>query len=422
MREVEREALSPPRPAQQSGGTTPSLSRVVFLLVFPGLVAVMAFMPVVTLGPMAFAIRSDFDLTVAHIGFAYTAYFLASSVLTSVGGWLISRFSTLVIVRIGLVCSAVLAAAMAFAGSAVHIVLLSIVAGTVNGLVTPSINVLITRLVPVHLRGLAFGIKAGAVPSAAALAALGAFAAASLQTPWQLLYWVCAGLGCTVFGLTTLLRSGDGGEPPARSAHRAASRVNSRGSLVLLSIGGLLGASGTAVLPPFIVDGLIHHNLEPGAAAGVLALSSCLGIVSRIVAGGLSDRWPAPLSHLVAVISMMLVAAASMAVLAFGAGEFLLIGATIAVFMIGWAWPGLIHYAVIATHADRPAVATSYMQSGTYLGSVLGPLGFGLLAHYVSFAAAWGVAGITVLTATLFLTVGVRRLRRSQPLPGAGRS
>ena len=388
------------------------LTRMLLLLVFPGVVAVVALMPVITLGPIAFAIRRDFDLSIAHIGFAYTAYFLASALLTSVGGWASSRFGTLSIVRVGLLCSAALAAAMAFATSSTYFVVLSVVAGVVNGLVTPSTNVLITRQVPIRLRGLAFGLKVAAAPGAAALAALGGWAAANLHTPWQVLYWVFAGIGCGVVGGTFFFRGDAHGEAKDDGGPRRGVRLQSRHSLMLLSIGGLLGASGTSILPPFLVDGLIARGMAPGAAASLLALSSCLGFVSRVVAGGLPDRWPEPRSHLRAVVGMMIVAGASMVLLAFGSGDLELVVATIAAFVIGWAWPGLIHHAVIATHPAAPALATSYMQSGTFLGSVIGPLGFGLLADHVSFAAAWSVSGLAVLLAAAFLALGVRSLGR----------
>jgi MFS family permease len=371
-------------------------------------------MPVIALGPIAFAIRRDFDLSVAQIGFAYTAYFLASTLLTGVGGWLISKFSTLSVMRAGLAGAAALSAAMAFATSSFYVLVLSTVAGAVNGLITPSINVLITQLVPVRLRGLAFGIKVGAAPGAASMAALGGWTAANLHAPWQVLYGVCAGIGCAVMGATLLLGRGDRGEVIVDAGQRTESGLNSRRSLILLAIGGLLGTSGTAVLAPFLVDGLIDHGLAPGTATSVLALSSCLGLVSRVAVGGLSDRWPDPLSHLWAVAGMLMVAAVSLVFLAFGGGEFMLVAAAIAAFVIGWAWPGLIHYAVIATHTGAPAIATSYMQSGTFLGAVLGPLGFGLLADYASFAAAWSVAGLSAVAAAVFLAAGARSLGHSR--------
>lgn len=394
-------------------GATGSPALVLFLLVFPGLVAVIACMPVIALGPIAFAIRREFELSIAQIGFAYTAFFLASTLLTGPGGWLISRFSTLPVVRAGLLCSAALSVVMAFANSAGFIIALSIAAGAVNGLITPSINVLITRLVPLRLRGLSFGFKVAAAPAASAIAALGAWATANVHTQWQVLFWANAGVGCAIIGGTLMLRRVGRAEVRRAGVRRAAVRLRARRPLILLAIGGLLAGSGTGVLPAFLVDGLVDHGLSPGSAAGLLALGGWLGFVSRVAVGGLSDRWPTPLQHLRAVAVMTVVAAASLAVLAVGGSEVLLVTATVTVFTVGWAWPGLIHYAVIATHPESPAAATSYMQTGTFLGAVLGPLGFGLLAQHISFTAAWGSSSALLLAAAGFLALGVRSLKRS---------
>jgi MFS family permease len=415
MREAERDStVAATQGRVPPVATTGSLALVLFLLVFPGLVAVIACMPVIALGPTAFAIRRDFELSISQIGFAYTAFFLASTLLTGIGGWLISRFSTLSIVRAGLLCSAALSAAMAFATSAAFIIALAIAAGAVNGLITPSINVLITRLVPLRLRGLAFGFKVAAAPAASALAALGAWATANMHTQWQVLFWANAGVGCAVVGGTLVLRKVGRAEVRRAGVGRPTVRLRANQPLILLAIGGLLAGSGTGVLPAFLVEGLVDHGLSPGSAAGLLALGGWLGFVSRVVVGGLSDRWPKPLQHLRVVAIMTVVAAASLAVLAFGGGEAVLVAATVTVFTVGWAWPGLIHYAVIATHPDTPAAATTYMQTGTFLGAVLGPLGFGLIAQHVSFAAAWGTSSAVLLAAAAFLAFGVRYLKQAR--------
>jgi MFS family permease len=414
MPEVERDSTDSTARAEVSPvETTQGPALVLFLLVFPGLVAVIACMSVIALGPTAFAIRRDFELSIAQIGFAYTAFFLASTLLTGIGGWLISRFSTLSIVRAGLLCSAALSATMAFATSAAFIIALSIAAGAVNGLITPSINVLITRLVPLRLRGLSFGFKVAAAPAASAIAALGAWTTANMHTQWQALFLANAGVGCAIVGGTLMLRKMGRSEVRRSGGGRPAVRLRARRPLILLAIGGLLAGSGTGVLPAFLVDGLVDHGLSPGSAAGLLALGGLLGFVSRVVVGGLSDRWPKPLAHLRAVAIMTVVAAASLAVLAVGGTEAVLIAATVTVFTVGWAWPGLIHYAVIATHPDTPAAATTYMQTGTFLGAVLGPFGFGLLAQHSSFAAAWGASSAVLLAAACFLAIGVRSLKRA---------
>jgi predicted MFS family arabinose efflux permease len=112
---------------------------------------------------------------------------------------------------------------------------------------------------------------------------------------------------------------------------------------------------------------------------------------------------------------MTVVGAASLAVLAVGGTEAVLVTATVTAFTVGWAWPGLIHYAVIATHPDTPAAATTYMQTGTFLGAVLGPFGFGLLAQNISFATAWSTSSAVLLAAAGFLALGVRSLKRAGP-------
>jgi hypothetical protein len=54
------------------------------------------------------------------------------------------------------------------------------------------------------------------------------------------------------------------------------------------------------------------------------------------------------------------------------------------------------------------------MQSGTFLGAVVGPSGFGLLAEYVSFTMAWSVAGVAAVMSAVLLALGVRSLERKE--------
>lgn len=166
------------------------------------------------------------------------------------------------------------------------------------------------------------------------------------------------------------------------------------------------------LIPPFIVDGLIDQGIVASTAAGLLAIGSVTGILARVTVGRLSDFWPRPLKHLRVVEGMMLVAAASMLVLAFSSSRPWLTVATILTFGVGWSWPGLLHHAVLTTHPDSPGRATGAMQMGTYLGAVLGPGIFGVLVDQVSFEVAWAVAvGITV-GGVVLLHLGTSLMRR----------
>lgn len=388
-------------------------ARTFFILLLPGLIAVAAMLPATSMGPTAFAIREDFMLSIAQIGMAYTAFFLASATLTSVGGWAVGRWRTLDIVRVCLLVTALLTAGMSFSGSAIHLMVFAVLTGIANGIMTPAVNVLITRLIPLKLRGLAFGIKVGAAPLASSLAGLGAWAAANFDFPWRATYWFGAGLSVAVVLGTFCL-----GLPKKRITNMAkpakAPPLNRRrhNSLVLLAFGGLLGASGTGVLPPFLVDSLINDGMNAGRAASVLAFGSAIGVVSRVLVGALSDRWPRPIKHLNAVAIMLSVAGVCMGALGMGRSEPVLLIATLIFFALGWSWPGLVHYAVLVTHSESPALATTYMQMGTFMGSVLGPLGFGLIADYGSFTTAWMIAAISVLFSAAFLSWGSKRLSR----------
>jgi MFS family permease len=112
---------------------------------------------------------------------------------------------------------------------------------------------------------------------------------------------------------------------------------------------------------------------------------------------------------------MLVAGAVSMGVFALGGTFLLLLPATILAFGLGWSWPGMLQHAALATHTHNAAGATSYMQTGTFLGALLGPLCFGLVAQHGSFAAAWCISAMSALLGAVFMMATVRELRRHQP-------
>ncbi|MEV7136379.1 MFS transporter [Arthrobacter sp. NPDC093128] len=384
------------------------------LLLFPGLVAAIAVVPVIAFGPLAFAIRRDFEFTNSDVGIAYAAFFLFSALLTGMGGSLAARFDTLRVIRGGLLCSAGVSVALAFATSGPYLMVVCGIAGAINGLITPSTNILITTSAPSQHRGLSFGVKVAAVPAASSLAAIGAYGIAEIHSPWQAVYWFCAILACAVVALSALFKPMCRSRPTSIPG-RPHGGGGSRYSLTLLAIGGLLGAAGTAVLPPFLVDGLMSRGLDHNVAAAILAFCGWLGIAARVVVGAVSDRGSRnPAKHLRAASAMLLTGFVGMFGLSVGETQAVLVAAALITFGIGWSWPGLLHHSVMTSHPLRPALATSYMQTGTFVGAVVGPLGFGLLADHVSYAVAWGVSAGVVLAAAAFLFGGARQLRCSR--------
>lgn len=149
--------------------------RNLVLLLLPGFMASVPILAVISLGPLAFAIREDFSLPASMIGFTYGTFFIASVAMIGPGAWLISRVRTVVVARWGLSATVLLLVGFASASSPAVILALSVGAGAANGLATPAVNVIITQLVPARSRGLSFGVKVASVPAASSLAAAGAW-------------------------------------------------------------------------------------------------------------------------------------------------------------------------------------------------------------------------------------------------------
>jgi MFS family permease len=112
---------------------------------------------------------------------------------------------------------------------------------------------------------------------------------------------------------------------------------------------------------------------------------------------------------------MLLAGFAGMAGLAVGGADSFLLGATLVAFGLGWSWPGLLHHAALKAYPESPALATGYMQTGTFLGALVGPLTFGLVVEHASYRWAWSMAAAAVLLAAGLVLAVVGQLGRTLP-------
>jgi predicted MFS family arabinose efflux permease len=110
------------------------------------------------------------------------------------------------------------------------------------------------------------------------------------------------------------------------------------------------------------------------------------------------------------VLSMLLVVgAAGLALLALPSAAALVAGVLLG-FGLGWAWPGLLNYAVVQLNPSAPATATSITQTGVYAGGCVGPLVFGPLAAHAGYPEAWLTAAAAMLAAAALMLVAGRML------------
>lgn len=156
------------------------------------------------------------------------------------------------------------------------------------------------------------------------------------------------------------------------------------------------------VLSPFLLEGLVARGQPPEWAAVVVSIGGWLGIVSRVLVGIFSDRVLNLLTHVSTSGSTLAIGAIGMICIGVERGDQMLLFASMLAFGVGWTWPGLLHYAVLTTHADRPEHAARAAQTATFVGAIAGPLGFGLLADRVSTSIAWLVSSAIVLRQRYF--------------------
>jgi cyanate permease len=142
----------------------------------------------------------------------------------------------------------------------------------------------------------------------------------------------------------------------------------------------------------------------------LLAVGSLAGLVTRLAAGWRVDsRQHAGLAWMA---TLLLAGSLGFLVLSVG-GRPLLVAGVVLAFAGGWGWAGLLTFVVVRANPQAAAVATGIANTGKYVGAGLGPVLFGYLAERVSFAAAWGLACILLLTGGV-LVLAIR-------LTGAGR-
>ncbi|MEK8108512.1 hypothetical protein NKG94_33265 [Micromonospora sp. M12] len=137
----------------------------------------------------------------------------------------------------------------------------------------------------------------------------------------------------------------------------------------------------------------------------------------RVGAGWLADRRDT--GHVALIAAMLVVGAAGLGLLALG-GSVPLVAGVVLGFGLGWAWPGLMTFAVVRLHPQSPAAATSITQTGVYAGGCLGPLSLGPLAAHLGYPAMWTIAAGAMLLAAALMLVGSRLLTRAAARVGRG--
>jgi len=182
--------------------------------------------------------------------------------------------------------------------------------------------------------------------------------------------------------------------------------------LYLLSLAGICGAAAVAPIPVFVVRSAIEADVSPSTAPLLLIIGSTLLILVRVLSGVAADRYS--FDRFAAIIPMMLIGLVGYGLLASASPWATVVGALLA-FSGGWGWPALFNLGTVERFPRRPGAASGIMQMGVFIGAVLGPALFGLLAEHVSYRSAWLSSGLWGICAVMAMIVARRALAVAVP-------
>ncbi|MCW3838853.1 MFS transporter [Micromonospora yasonensis] len=363
-------------------------------------------LPVFLVGGLAVQMGDELHFSPAGLGLAVSVYFGISALASVPSGALVERYGAAVVARAGILLSAgSLLAVAGLARSYPMLVALLGLSAAANALGQLASNAALARHVPAHRQGLSFGVKQAAIPVSTLLAGA-AVPTIALTAGWRWAFVAAAGAALAALPAVPWQER----DPTRPAAAGRAGRATV--ALVVIGLAATLASGAANALGTFLVDSSAGRGLSPALAGLTLTLGSAVCVLARVGAGWLADRRET--GHVALIAGMLVVGAVGLALLAV-AGPAPLVTGVLLGFGLGWAWPGLMNFAVVRLHPQAPAAATSITQTGVYAGGCVGPLCLGALAGALGYPIMWASAAASMLLAALLMLTGSRLLAGSAP-------
>jgi MFS family permease len=366
-------------------------------------VAAVGVLPTFLVGTLVVQLRADLGVGVGQIGIATAALFTTSALTTRFGASIVDRIGSGWAMTAAPLVSTIALLIGAAALSFPMLVVAMVVGGLGNAVAQPVANQRLSEFVRHGRLGSAFGVKQAAVPAAALFAGI-AVPTIAISFGWRWVWIAAAAAAAIIAGIGFANRHRASTDRViVRPTGYGVERLDRR-TMMLITVGAFLAATVGTSIGVFFVDSAVVSGFGAGVAGALYAAFSGIGIITRIALGWWSDRKPRQDSYQLAALLLTLGVIGATLIAVGDTWEFF-VGGFLA-YVLGWAWPGLLHFAITRDNRSSVAAATGFLQTGSSLGAGLGPLFFGFVFAATSFSVGWLIAAALGVGAATLLALG----------------
>ena len=346
-----------------------------------------------------------------YLGAYVALVYFAAMVATLLGGAAVKRWGAIRLSQAGLL-SAAMGLFLCAIPHPLAIAIGALFIGAGYGPITPASSHLLIKTTPPEKLSFVFSVKQTGVPLGGMIA--GALVPSlDIAIGWQLAF-VSSGVSCVLCAWAVQpLRAGldDDRDPTVKpsmltSVVQPLRLIFEHPSLRALSMTSFLFAVCQMSLMAYLVTFLFEDLGWSLVAAGVaLTVAQAGGVIGRILWGYVADRWLSPTMMLIVIALMLTFGAVGTALLRPDSSPWILFPVLVifGASAIGWNGVFLAEIARLAP-AGQASVATGGTLCITFLGVVLGPPLFGVLAGILkSYGTSYGVLGLFGLIITVLL-------------------
>lgn len=355
-------------------------------------------------GALAVEITEELAFGTVGLGIAVAAVRAAAAATSLSVGVLSDRLGAIQTLRLAAAAAIVSTAGIALAADSLQMLTAWLaVAGFGIACCHTGANRLLSKAVPPHRQGVAFGIKQSAPPAATLLAGLSVPAIAAVAD-WRWAY------GCAaVVSAVMIVAIGRRPDPKRTDQGRRKGRaqLGHRKAILLLNGAFFCGTGAAVATPVFYVDAAVQAGSTPAFAGGLLAAASAATILTRLTCGFVSDRIRS--GHLMLCAGLLVTGAIGFILLTSGSSAVMAGGAILAM-ATTWGFNGVFWFAVVRAFSAAPGTITGVLGPGGHLGGTLGPILIGLLADVDGYSTAWATCGAVSVVAAILMLMGARFL------------